>query len=567
MPPLSFIALGAAVLLVFGYRFYGRRLNDIFGLVSDRPTPAVRREDGEDFVPTPPGMLLGQHFAAIAAVGPIAGPILAATQYGWLAGLAWIVFGSIFIGAVHDAAALAASVRHDGRSIGDLMKDHLGRAPSLVFSAYIWLSLSYVIVVFTDLTASAFVHRPSLGAENFGPGVATSSLLYLGLSIALGFALARGRMSLGRATALFLPLVFVAIWAGQKMPIVFPDDELAQQRMWDGVILVYCFFASVIPMWVLLQPRGYLGGFILYATFAVGILGIIFGGAPVSFPAGAAGFAALGHEHASLPVFPLLFTTIACGACSGFHGLVASGTTSKQLRRETDVPLVGYGGMLLEGLLAVIALGTVMMVSPGAAVLSHGPDEVYARGLAHFMQVFGIPLAAGVTFGKLAFATFIYDTLDVSTRLGRYVLEEMTGLRGRVGAVMATLGTLVIPAVSVFITFHGPDGAPLPLWKVFWPAFGASNQLLAALTLAGVTVWLKKEGRNYWVTGVPAVFMTVMSVASLCSIVGRRLGGASGWGDPVGWTAVALLLLAAGYLGAVAWRLPRVGVSAPQRVA
>lgn len=546
---LPLLALGAIALYLLAFHFYGGWLTRIFGLRKDQPTPAVQINDGEDYVPTRPAILLGQHFSAIAAVGPIAGPILAGIQYGWMWGLFWIVTGAIFIGAVHDFSALIISVRHGARSIGDVMKDYLGPKAALTFSIYIWISLIYVIIVFTDLTASAFVNRPALGAQNFGPGVATSSFLYLGLAVVMGLALSRLKMPLWLATAIFVPAIFVIIWAGQKMPVVFGGEALQQQKTWDVLILIYCFFASILPVGILLQPRGYLGGFILYATFLVGIVGILFGRLPVSMPVGNASLNAAGGTVT--PLFPLLFTTIACGACSGFHGLVSSGTTSKQLRYETDARVVGYGGMLLESLVAVIAMATFMILQPGAPEAQMGPDEIYARGLAHFMEIFGISFAAGVTFGKLAFATFIYDTLDVSTRLGRYVFQEITGIKGKAGAVLATLATLLVPALSLFVSFHDANGNPIPLWKVFWPAFGASNQLLAALTLASITLVLKKEKRNYWITGIPAVFMVVITLSSLVKIMSGRWaeilkrGNAA---DPVGLTALVLFVLAVGYL-------------------
>jgi carbon starvation protein len=222
---------------------------------------------------------------------------------------------------------------------------YFGKYASVLFSLFIWLLFIYVIVVFMDLTAAAFVSRPELGEQNFGPGVATSSLLYLVLGVVMGIALYKWKWPLGRATIVFVPLIFVAIWAGQKIPIVFAGDAAAQQRAWNLIILAYCFIASVIPVWVLLQSRGYLGGFILYATFIVGIVGLLVGRHKIEFPA----FGSLLPGNAP-PLFPLLFTTIACGACSGFHSIIASGTTSKQIRLESDAKPVGYGAMLLEAM-------------------------------------------------------------------------------------------------------------------------------------------------------------------------------------------------------------------------
>ncbi len=546
---LTFLALAVVAVYLVAYFVYGRFVSKQLGLSDRNVTPATQINDGNDFVPTSPFVLLGQHFSAIAAVGPIAGPIMASVQYGWMWGLVWIVVGAVFIGSVHDLTALVISIRHDGRSIGDVMKDYLGHKAALIFSVYIWVSLIYVIIVFTDLTAAAFVSHPEWEGANFGPGVATSSLLYLGLAVLLGFCFSRLKMSLMVASALFVPAIFFIIWFGQKIPIVFPGGAMAQQRMWDLVILVYCFFASIIPVGVLLQPRGFLGGFILYATFVVGLVGIFFSHTPISMPMGS--FSLTGVASNGTTVFPLLFTTIACGACSGFHGLVSSGTTSKQLRKETDAKLVGFGGMLLESLVAVIALATFMILKPGSPEAQMGPDEIYARGLAHFMGVFGISFAAGVTFGKLAFATFIYDTLDVSTRLGRYVFQEITGVKGRLGAMVGTLATLVVPTIAVFMTFHDANGNPIPLWKMVWPVFGASNQLLAALTLTGVTIWMKREKRNYWIVGIPATFMVIVTLYSLVKTLTARWNSDSfvlNFTNPIVATSIALIVLSIVFL-------------------
>ncbi|MBI3947449.1 MAG: carbon starvation protein A [Armatimonadetes bacterium] len=506
---LLVVALVAIAIYIAGYVLYGGFLSRVFGVDDKRVTPAVRINDGVDHVPTSPPILLGQHFASIAAVAPIVGPIVAGLAHGWVPGLLWILLGAVFIGGTHDFAALIASIRHEARSVGELVRQYISPTGYILFLAFVWLSLTYVVVVFADLTAAAFV------APEYGPGVATSSMLYLLLAAAMGLALYKARVPLWLATLIFLPLVCLVIWGGQKIPVEVPAIAGSPAKTWDLIILGYCFVASIIPLWLLMQPRGYLGSFFLYAMFAAGLIGIFLGGATIQFPARLSsplfGFTVGGTP----PVFPLLFTTIACGACSGFHALVSSGTSSKQLRRERDARPVAYGAMLLEGIVAVVALSTVMMLAPGDARLKLAPDEIYARGLAQFLGVIGIPVGVAITFGKLAFATFIYDTLDVATRLGRYVLQELTGWKGRRGAVLATLGTLLVPAIAVFYTLSGPDGKPLPLWKVFWPVFGASNQLLAALALVGLTVWMRAEGRQWVITAVPALFMAVITLWSL----------------------------------------------------
>ncbi len=510
---LFVVAIAACALFLLGYASYGRWLSRVFDLRPDRPTPARTMQDGVDYVPANAPLLLGQHFSAIAAAGPIVGPILGALWFGWLPALLWIVFGAIFFGAVHDFSALVGSIRHQARSIVELVHEHLGPKAHALFMGFVWLSLMYVIVAFTDLTSSSFVE------PTYGGGVAASSSLYLLAAVAMGLCLYKARMPLRMATAIFLPLVGLLIWLGQSMPLAIPSAwGLRPQLIWNGVILTYCFVASIIPLWILLQPRGYLGGFFLYVTLAAGVLGLFLGGDRIQYPA------FLGWtSQRGFPLFPILFVTVACGACSGFHGIVSSGTTSKQIANEPDCRAVGYGGMLLEGLVAVVALATVMLLAPGDPSTGQSPDRIYANGLSHFVERFGIHREFARSFALLAFATFIYDTLDVATRLGRYVCQELTGWKGRWGGIAATLATLALPALSVSWTVRDPAGNVVPAWKVFWTLFGTSNQLLAALTLLTVTVWLRRTNRPWLVAALPAAFMLVMTLWSLLLTIGPWL--------------------------------------------
>lgn len=491
------IVLIPLALFLTAYRLYGALLARRFALDDNRPTPARAMADGVDYIPTPPPLLLAQHFSSIAAAGPIVGPILAGLWFGWLPALLWIVLGCIFIGAAHDFANLVASIRHKARSIAELMREHVSRRAYLLFLTFIWLSLVYVIVAFTDLTASTFL------AAGYGPGVASSSLLYLLIAVLLGVALYRWRVPLRIATPVALLLVVIVIWAGQHMPVSVPDWALAPAKTWGLFILGYCFIASVLPLWLLLQPRGYLGGYFLYGALIVSLAGMAFGDFTVTYPS------FLGMESAKgLPLFPIMFITIACGACSGFHGLVCSGTTSKQLERESHSRLVGYGGMLLEGVVAVIALITVMILVPGSPEAAQSPMEIYARGLAAFASVLGIPAGLAMSFGLLAFATFVYDTLDVATRLGRYILQELTGWEGTAGRIGATLATLLLPLLFLLTTTE-------QAYLKFWPIFGASNQLLAALSLLGIAVWFRREGRNPMIVLLPMLFVLIMTLWAL----------------------------------------------------
>ncbi len=543
---LPVILLGAGALLV-AYFTYGRFLARFFALNPKTKTPAVKFNDGRDFAPSNPGYLLGQHFSAIAAAGPIVGPITAGLAFGWAPTMAWILLGAIFIGGVHDFTALVASVRHGAKSIAEVVRLHMSRRAYLLFLSFIWISLVYVIIAFTDVTAATFVGKPGPEGDPVAAGVASASMLYLAVAVAMGLVIRKSGLGEGKATALFLPLVFAAIWAGSHWPLSLTERwGLSPVLQWDFLLLAYCFVASLTPVWALLQPRGALGGWFLYATLLVGVLGLLMGGAHVEYPA----FLGFYPERASqaFPLFPLLFVTVACGACSGFHSIVSSGTTSKQLKLETHARSVGYGGMLLEGFVALIALSTVMMLPLGHENLKLTPNAIYANGIGGFLAQWGIPPQAAVGFGLLAFATFVYDTLDVCTRLGRYIFQELTGLKGRTGAFMATLATLGLPAYAVTLRVSDAAGNPVPIWRVFWTLFGASNQLLAALTLLGVTVWLKRLGKPAWITGIPAAFMMAMTLWAL-SLLAKPLiqswfGAQTSFVGAEAITALALALMA-----------------------
>jgi carbon starvation protein len=530
---LAGVILGSAALFLAAYAVYGKLLAQWFALDPKRPTPASTLNDGVDFVPAQAPFLLGQHFSAIAAAGPIVGPILAALWFGWLPALLWIVFGAIFFGAVHDFSALVSSVRHRAESIVEMVHTYLGPRAHGLFMAFVWLSLVYVIIAFTDLTSSSFI-EPA-----YGGGVAASSTLYLGAAVLMGVCLYRLRMPLWLATAIFLPLVGVIVWSGRFVPIAVPASwPVRPQLVWNGVILAYCFIASIIPVWLLLQPRGYLGGFFIYDTLAAGVAGLLLGGDRIQYPA------FLGWtSQKGFPLFPLLFVTVACGACSGFHGIVSSGTTSKQIAKEPDCRVVGYGGMLLEGLVAVIALATVMLLMPGDPSTQQSPDRIYANGISHFVERLGINREFARAFALLAFATFIYDTLDVATRLGRYVFQELTGWKGRWGGAAATLSTLTLPAVSVSWTLRDQAGNVVPAWKVFWTLFGTSNQLLAALTLVTITVWLKRTSRPWMISAIPAAFMLTMTLWSLILTVWPWAASLAGGTAGMNWSAVIALVL------------------------
>jgi carbon starvation protein len=379
----------------------------------------------------------------------------------------------------------------------------------------------------------------------------------------MGVLLRYTRLSLGWATAIFVPLVGVVIWIGQYLPFdlglivqsfrpnfTLQEADLVARKIWDVLLLVYCLVAGVVPVWMLLQPRGHLGGFFLYAALAAGVLGVMLGGFVVQYD-DFKGWNAVSKNGETF--FPFLFVMIACGACSGFHALIASGTTSKQLRRETDAKPIAYGAMLLEGMVATLALACVMILPAGSALLEREPNIVYAHGISQFLSVLYIPATFAMAFGLMAFTTFVYDTLDVCTRLGRYIIQELTGLHNWGGRLLGSALTAGVPLFFVMRTALNARGEPIAVWKVFWPLFGASNQLLAALTLLGVTVWLWRTKRSslvWLVTGVPTVVMYTMSSWALVKMTWPRFfdavsGRFTAPTDPVPWAGVVLISLAA----------------------
>ena len=519
---LVVVGLGTLVLLA-AYFTYGKFISEkVFMLDDSNVTPAVAMEDGIDYEPIDAKFLAGQHFSAIAAAGPVTGPIIAGLAFGWVPALLWIIFGTIFIGAVHDMGSLVASIRSKASGIADTMREYVSQRVWLLFNIFIFFTLVMIIVAFTDITATSFINVVDLGDGNFvgGGAIATSSILYLVLPVVMGFMLKYTRMSLGVATVIFLPLVAVAIWIGPYIPfdlqvLLGLDSPQTTQKVWNFIILAYCFIAGIVPVWALLQPRGHLGGYFLYASIIVAFIGILFGGFETHYPSFTNPF---GSENFWTPMFPMLFITVACGACSGFHSLVSSGTSSKQLRRESDAKPIGYGMMLAEAVVALIALSTVMMLAKGDPLASRSPNFIYASGLGSFMELIGISKAFGISFGLMAFTTFVYDTLDVCTRLGRYIVQELTGWKGWGGRILSTLLIGGTPLLLMSINLTDPEGKPVAAWSLFWKTFGSSNQLLAALALVGITVWLQRTSKNpraWLVTCLPAIFMFIMSTWAL----------------------------------------------------
>lgn len=550
---LAGVLVGAVLFWAVMYRVVGGFLVRRLQVDAQRETPARAMQDGVDYVPTHPVILFGHHFSSIAGAGPIVGPIFAGLAFGWLPAFLWILIGAALVGGVHDFCALMASVRHRGETIGQVCRRYLDPKAYHMLLAFIWLAMIYVLVAFLDLTASSFA-PPAAGMVKQGGAVATASMVYIGLAVVFGLLVYLARVRLWVASLVFVPLVFGAVALGTWWPLTaeqMPALLGSAKNTWSLILLGYCFVASVLPVWLLLQPRDYLSAYLLVACLVGGALGLVVGGltghVEVQYPA------FIGWQDAQLGwLFPALFITIACGAISGFHSIVASGTTSKQLARETDARPVSYGAMLVEGVLAVVALSAVMILSSKPA--GQTPVAVFANGMGTFLSVFGIPAPVASTFGLLAVSTFLLTTLDTCTRLGRFIFQEFFGLTGLAGRLGATVATLAIPGVLVFVQVTGPDGKAIPAYQMIWPAFGATNQLLGALALMVVLLWLVQTRQRAGFVVLPMLFMFASTLTALALLAYRHLTTPSG-NLYVGVVSLLMGLLAVGLIGNAVWRL------------
>ncbi|MBL7666275.1 MAG: carbon starvation protein A [Bacteriovoracaceae bacterium] len=517
MPLLALIFIS---FISLSYFYYGRWVKNQFTLSSTQKTPAHEFRDDQDFIPTNPFYLFAQHFSAIAAAGPIAGPILACQQFGWLPSLFWICLGVVFIGAVHDFSSLTCSVKNQAHSIAEITREQLGSIPGKAMMCFILIALVYIVVAFADITAASFVSAPeelqNLNLD-FHPGgaVAWAAIAYLILSVILGFVERYLKTPLWVNTIIFVPATFILCYAGTY----FSDWFQFTQNQWAVFICLYCALASFLPVWMLLQPRGYLGGYILYSVLIIGTIGLFFSGKEIAQPM----FVGFKWEQITGSMFPFLFVTIACGACSGFHGLICSGTTSKQIDKETHIHPIGYGAMLAEGFVALISLGIVMMMVPGE-IVGLKPGSIYGRGIGEFLTlIIGKEhLSFAMTFGAMAFSTFVFDTLDVSTRLGRYLVQELIGIKKVWVAILGT-AIIILPAIVILLSSNET------LWIHFWVLFGAANQLLAALTMLVIATWLYMNKKRLMFILIPMVFVLVTTLTALIQLTRANWHHSQGW--------------------------------------
>jgi carbon starvation protein len=448
-----------------------------------------------DYVPTPLAVLFGHHFASIAGAGPIIGPILAAS-YGWLGVCLWLVLGAVLAGGIHDMGAIAASVKHGGRSVGEVIRRYISPTGQKIFLAFAWVTLVLVIAAFDVIVAKTFVTSPE---------VATASILFLLLALVFGFLRYRAGLSLLPLTILGILGLGVALWVGFLYPLKLSAEA------WRYLLFGYVFVAAVTPVWALLQPRDYLNAFLLYGLLFGGLIGLFVKGPEIHLPV------FTGFRNELGPLFPLLFVVASCGAISGFHSLVGSGTTAKQLDRESHARVIGYGGMLLEAVLGLVALMSVAMLNLGnyqEMLKAKGPIAAFASGVGGFLSALGFSQKTGVAFAALAVSAFALTSLDTATRVARFALEELVGL-GQ-GPSRRFWATAVSVGAAAGLALTGT-------WKAIWPLMGTANQLLAALALLALTVWLKATKRSYAFVALPAAFMFAVTLTALILLLIKNL--------------------------------------------
>ncbi|HOQ75739.1 MAG TPA: carbon starvation protein A [Thermoclostridium sp.] len=492
------------ILFIAAYATYGSWLAKKWGIDPSKPTPAHTMKDGVDYDPTHPRVLLGHHFSSIAGAGPITGPILAAA-FGWLPVYLWIVLGSIFVGGVHDFSALFASVRHKAKSIGEIISVNIGKRARILFNVFAWLTLILVVAAFADICASTFAYNPATPENLNGARSGTISILFILLAIIFGVTTRKFNIS-AKAS---VPMGIIGLAIFIAIGYIFPVLKFSQTT-WTYIMLVYIFLASVLPVWFLLQPRDYLCSFLLYAMLIGGVVGLFVSNPTISMPAFTSFMPSSGN-----PLFPLLFVTVACGAISGFHSLVSSGTSSKQIDNEKDTKLIGYGAMLIEGLVAVLALLAIACF--GKPSDNATPVQIFANGVSSMMSSFGIPKDFGMVFVVLAFASFALTSLDTATRIARYMLQELAdsvpGLKKIIGNKYAA--TIISILAAWGLLQYG--------YTKIWPIFGSVNQLLGALALTAVSVWLLKRKKKSLYTGIPAVFMICVALSALIILMVQNL--------------------------------------------
>lgn len=497
----------ALVWFYFGYRVYGRFVSKRIKISDKNKTPASTRKEDVDYSPSTKPFLIGHHFASIAGAGPIIGPILAVNYFGWLPVIIWVLLGAVLIGAMHDYTALIASVRNKAKSVSVITKKYLNSKAGWVFGFMIWLTLVLIITVFSVSAADSIVEKPDLVI----PLIAITLI-----ALVLGTGVRKYKWNYKASSIAAIALIFFFVWVGHMLPVNLPFSPVMLKNFWVTVIFGYAFIASVVPVWLLLRPRDYLSAIQMSLILALGILAFFIARPVINAPA---------YISSSVfPLWPILFITVACGAISGFHGLVSSGTTSKQLKKESDGKAVGYGGMILEGTLAVfVTVVSIAGLGWGSAGQAGTFQEALGRGwIVLFSTGFGnivgniIPvLSVGVAalLGAFMVNQFILTSVDTSTRLGRFVISEhlFPKLQNRYFTTIITL----IPAWLLAITNS---------YETMWRLFGTSNQLIASITMIGVSAFFISRKIKVRFIIIPALFVLVTTLSALLYLTFRTGG-------------------------------------------
>ena len=552
MNAVVILCIGIAILFV-GYVTYGKWLADQWGIDEKRVTPSHELEDGVDYIPAKAPVLLGHHFSSIAGAGPINGPIQAAV-FGWVPVLLWVLIGGIFFGATHDFGALFASIRHKGQSIGEVIGQNIGARAKKLFLIFSYLTLILVVAAFASIVADTFKATfTETGAIDYAASATNAStamisLLFILVAIAFGFLVYRRNASLGTSTVIGVIAIIACIAIGLNFHPLYLSSQA-----WMVIVGIYILVASVTPVWILLQPRDYLSSFLLYGMIALAVVGIVGSNPTLDIPAFTGFIDTVAPTGTSLGyLFPALFVTIACGAISGFHSLVASGTTAKQLNNEGDARKIAYGSMLIECALAIISVCAVGYIwKDYAAGTTVTPTVVFASGIASMLSK--IPGLGGVyniaySLLVLTVSVFCLTSLDTATRLARYMFQEFWLEPGQSREdATGFKKTLTNPFVATLITVALGVALGLNGYANVWALFGAANQLLAALGLLAVTTWLGNIGKNNKMFFIPMAFMLIVTVTSLLLTIKTNILGIVAGGASVGWcyirTILAILLV------------------------
>ncbi|MGN0484048.1 MAG: carbon starvation protein A [Lachnospiraceae bacterium] len=546
------IILIGIIVLGAGYLLYGRWLAKKWGIDVKAETPAYKYEDGQDFVPASKFTVFSHQFSSIAGAGPVTGPIMASV-FGWVPVLLWLLIGGLFFGAVQDFGALYASVKNEGKSMGMLIEKYIGKTGRKLFMLFCWLFTLLVIAAFTDMVAGTFA---AVGVENqteaaglANASAASISMLFIVVAVIFGLIQKKvGHMSEGVRAVIAIALLVLMFVVGMNVPMY------ATKSQWTLIVMAYLFLAAVLPMWLLMQPRDYMTTFMLLGMIIGAVVGVF-----VAHPAmqlNAFNGFTVGTADARQHLFPTLFVTIACGAVSGFHSLVSSGTSSKTISNEKDMPMVGYGAMVVESLLGVVALVVVGAVAVGGTKPEGTPFAIFSTGVAGFLEKMGVPVHVATVFMTMCVSALALTSLDSVARIGRMSFQELfyedttdpsqiTGVRKVLtNKYFATIITLVL---GYLLTLGG--------YNNIWPLFGSANQLLAALVLIALAVFLRTTGRTGWTLYVPMCMMLIVTFTALIqktiALVGAVDAGTATFLVEGLQLIVAILLMILGVL--VAW--------------